>query len=176
MGIACVPPTQFVSYRMSFRGHLPTEGLCTYVMLCWHKCKVYQVELQWRPSWRGAKHYHLVYKNANLQRSATHHGMRASRCIHVYTYTPIHVYMYSRPHEYILKEEDQDIIIRLEGRENEGWCCEPVPFSTNGHAVVSNWLSGNRLRPTYSVCKLPLVVSWAPSDWGTLHLRHALLT
>ena len=20
--------------RMSFRGHLPTEGLCTYVMLC----------------------------------------------------------------------------------------------------------------------------------------------
>ena len=36
------------------------------------------------------------------------------------------------------KEEDQDIIIRLEGRENEGGCCEPVPFSTNGHAVVSN--------------------------------------
>ena len=64
--------------------------------------------------------------------------MRVSRCIHVYTYTPIHVYMYSRPHEYILKEEDQDIIIRLEGRENEGGCCEPVPFSTNGHAVVSN--------------------------------------
>ena len=25
---------QFVSNRMSFRGHLPTEGLCTYVMLC----------------------------------------------------------------------------------------------------------------------------------------------
>ena len=99
-----------------------------------------------------------------------------SRCIHVYTYTPIHVYMYSRPHEYILKEENQDIIKRLEGRENEGWCCEPVPSSTNGHAVVSNWLSGNRLRPTYSVCKLPDVVSWAPSDWGTLHLRHALLT
>ena len=46
--------------------------------------------------------------------------MRASSCIHVYTYTPIHVYMYSRPHEYILKEEGQDIIIRLEGRENEG--------------------------------------------------------
>jgi len=46
--------------------------------------------------------------------------------------------MYSRPHEYILKEEDQDIIIRLEGRENEGGCCEPVPFSTNGHAVVAN--------------------------------------
>ena len=36
------------------------------------------------------------------------------------------------------KEEDQDIIIRLEGRENEGGCCEPVPFSTNGHAVVAN--------------------------------------
>ena len=36
------------------------------------------------------------------------------------------------------KEEDQDSIIRLEGRENEGRCCEPVPFSTNGHAVVSN--------------------------------------
>ena len=63
--------------------------------------------------------------------------MRASSCIHVYTYTTIHVYMYSRPHEYILKEEDQDIIIG--GREgNEGGCCEPVPFSTNGHAVVSN--------------------------------------
>ena len=30
-------------------------------------------------------------------------------------YTPIHVYMYSRPHEYILKEEDQDIIIRWKG-------------------------------------------------------------
>ena len=90
--------------------------------------------------------------------------MRASSCIHVYTYTPIHVYMYSRPHEYILKEEGQDIIIRLEGRENEGWCCEPVPFSTNGHAVVSNWLSGNRLRPTYSVYKQPHVVSWAPSE------------
>ena len=41
--------------------------------------------------------------------------MRVSRCIHVYTYTPIHVYMYSRPHEYILKEEDQDIIIRWKG-------------------------------------------------------------
>ena len=46
--------------------------------------------------------------------------MRALSCIYVYTYTLIHVYMYSRPHEYILKEEDQDIIIRLEGRENEG--------------------------------------------------------
>ena len=34
LGIACVPPTQFGSYRMSFRGHLPTEGLCTYVTLC----------------------------------------------------------------------------------------------------------------------------------------------
>ena len=45
--------------------------------------------------------------------------MRASSCIHVYTYTPIHVYMYSRTHEYILEEEDQDIIIG--GREgNEG--------------------------------------------------------
>ena len=99
-----------------------------------------------------------------------------SRCIHVYTYTPIYVYMYSRPHEYILKEEGQDIIIRLEGRKNEGRCCESVPFSTNGHAVVANWLSGNRLRPTNSVCKLPDVVSWAPSDWGALHLRHALLT
>ena len=41
--------------------------------------------------------------------------MRVSRCIHVYTYTPIHVYMYSRTHEYILKEEDQDIIIRWKG-------------------------------------------------------------
>ena len=41
--------------------------------------------------------------------------MRVSRCIHVYTYTPIHVYMYSRPHEYILKEEDLDIIIRWKG-------------------------------------------------------------
>ena len=49
--------------------------------------------------------------------------MRASSCIHVYTYTPIHVYMYSRTHEYILKEEDynayknemQDIIIRWKG-------------------------------------------------------------
>ena len=65
---------------------------------------------------------------------------------------------------------------KVEGRENEGRCCEPVPFSTNGHAVVANWISGNRLRPTYSVCKLPDVVSWAPSDWGALHLRHALLT
>ena len=27
---------------------------------------------------------------------------------------------------------------KVEGRENEGGCCEPVPFSTNGHAVVSN--------------------------------------
>ena len=27
---------------------------------------------------------------------------------------------------------------KVEGRENEGRCCEPVPFSTNGHAVVSN--------------------------------------
>ena len=43
--------------------------------------------------------------------------MRASSCIHVYTYTPIHVYMYSRPHEYILKEEDKDIIIRGKGGE-----------------------------------------------------------
>ena len=43
--------------------------------------------------------------------------MRVSRCIHVYTYTPIHVYMYSRPHEYILKEEDQNIIIG--GREGK---------------------------------------------------------
>ena len=33
-------------------------------------------------------------------------------------------------------------------------------FPTNGHAVVSNWISGNRLRPTYSVCKIPYVVSW----------------
>ena len=49
--------------------------------------------------------------------------MRASSCIHVYTYTPIYVYMYSRTHEYILKEEDynayknemQDIIIRWKG-------------------------------------------------------------
>ena len=46
---------------------------------------------------------------------ATHHGMRASSCIHVYTYTPIHVYMYSRPHEYILKEEYHYIIIRWKG-------------------------------------------------------------
>ena len=30
------------------------------------------------------------------------------------------------------------IIQYVEGRENEGRCCEPVPFSTNGHAVVSN--------------------------------------
>ena len=37
-----------------------------------------------------------------------------------------------------IKEEDQDIIIRLEGREKEGRCCESVPFSTNGHAVVAN--------------------------------------
>ena len=36
------------------------------------------------------------------------------------------------------KEEDLDIIIRLEGRKNEGRCCESVPFSTNGHAVVAN--------------------------------------
>mgnify|MGYP006944916752 CR=1 FL=1 len=43
--------------------------------------------------------------------------MRVSRCIHVYTYTPIHVYMYSRPHEYILKEEDQSIIKRWKGGE-----------------------------------------------------------
>ena len=41
--------------------------------------------------------------------------MRVSRCIHVYTYTPIYVYMYSRPHEYILKEEDYYIIIRWKG-------------------------------------------------------------
>ena len=33
-------------------------------------------------------------------------------------------------------------------------------FSTNGHAVVSNWISGNRLRPTYSACQIPYVVSW----------------
>ena len=33
-------------------------------------------------------------------------------------------------------------------------------FPTNGHAVVSNWISGNRLRPTYSVCKIPYVASW----------------
>ena len=54
--------------------------------------------------------------------------MRASSCIHVYTYTPIHVYMYSRPHEYILKEEDYNAYKKgkalyynkVEGRENEG--------------------------------------------------------
>jgi hypothetical protein len=36
------------------------------------------------------------------------------------------------------KEEDLDIIIRWKGGKNEGGCCEPVPFSTNGHAVVAN--------------------------------------
>ena len=88
-----------------------------------------------------------------------------SMYIYVFTYTWIH-FRRGIPLYYN----------KVEGRENEGWCCEPVPFSTNGHAVVSNWLSGNRLRPTYSVCKQPDVVSWAPSDWGTMHLRHALLT
>lgn len=57
-------------------------------------------------------------------------------------------------------QNENQYIIKGEREGNEGWCCEPVPFSTNGHAVVSNWISGNRLRPTYSVCKIPYVVSW----------------
>ena len=42
----------------------------------------------------------------------------------------------------------------------KGVAVSQCTFSTNGHAVVSNWISGNRLRPTYSVCKIPYVVSW----------------
>ena len=57
-------------------------------------------------------------------------------------------------------QNENQYIIKGEREGNEGWCCEPVPFSTNGHAVVSNWISGNRLRPTYSVCKIPYVASW----------------
>ena len=94
-------------------------------------------------------------------------------CVHVHTYPCIYVFTSTWIH---FKRGRPVYYNKVEGRENEGWCCEPVPFSTNGHTVVSNWLSGNRLRPTYSVCKLPYVVSWAPSDWGTMHLRHALLT
>ena len=96
----------------------------------------------------------------------------------VYMCTRTHLSMYICIHVHMntFKRGRPGYYNKVEGRENEGWCCEPVPFSTNGHAVVSNWLSGNRLRPTYSVCKQPYVVSWAPSDWGTMHLRHALLT
>ena len=94
-------------------------------------------------------------------------------CVHVHTYPCIYVFTYTWIH---FIRGRPGYYNKVEGRENEGRCCEPVPFSTNGHAVVSNWLSGNRLRPTYSVCKQPYVVSWAPSDWGTMHLRHALLT
>ena len=42
----------------------------------------------------------------------------------------------------------------------KGVAVSQCTFSTNGHAVVSNWISGNRLRPTYSVCKIPYVASW----------------
>ena len=100
-------------------------------------------------------------------------GFKLYSCVHVHTYPCIYVFTSTWIH---FKRGRPGYYNKVEGRENEGWCCEPVPSSTNGHAVVSNWLSGNRLRPTYSVCKIPHVVSWAPSDWGALHLRHALLT
>ena len=57
VGNTCVPLTQFVRYRMSFRDAPSCWVTCFYVMLCWHKWKVSQVELQLHPSWCGEKQY-----------------------------------------------------------------------------------------------------------------------
>ena len=52
-------------------------------------------------------------------------------------------------------------IIKGEREGNEGCCCEPVhlPDEWTCSSVKLNKV-GNRLRPTYSVCKIPYVVSW----------------
>ena len=75
----------------------------------------------------GAKHYHLVYKNANLQRSATHHGMRVKvvfMCTrtHLSMYICIHVHMntFKKGKTECLKEERPLYYNKVEGRENEG--------------------------------------------------------
>ena len=60
--------------------------------------------------------------------------MRASSCIHVYTYTPIHVYMYSRPHEYILKEEDYNV------------------YKKEKHYIIIRWKGGKMKVDAVSQC------------------------
>ena len=51
-------------------------------------------------------------------------------------------------------------IIKGEREGNEGCCCEPVHLPDEWTCSSVKLISGNRLRPTYSACQIPYVVSW----------------
>ena len=90
-----------------------------------------------------------------------------SNCIHVYTYTRINVFTSTWTRWYIKKGQNDNKREKLynynnvwTGMEIKDVAVSQCAFPTNGHAVASNWLSGKRLRPTYSIWKMLNAVSW----------------
>ena len=118
--------------------------------------------------------------------------MRASSCIHVYTYTPIHVYMYLRPHEYILKEEDQDII--KGGREGkwrtmlwasallDEWTCSSgklIKWESLASHLLSLWDTACRFVGTFRLRDFALTSSSADITaksirWNSSSILHGV--
>ena len=83
--------------------------------------------------------------------------------VHINTRTYVFTSTWIHLNNGIIQNDDKmkiNILEKVKGREMKGVAVSQCTFPTNGHAVVSNWISGNRLRPTYSVCKIPYVASW----------------
>ena len=124
MGIACFPPTQFVSYRMSFRGHLPLRDFA--LTSC--SADINAKSIRWNSSsilhGEGRSIIILfikmqIYKGLLL---IMVWGFKVHSCVHVHTYPCIYVFTstwihFIRGRQNAYKEEDQDSIIG--GREGK---------------------------------------------------------
>ena len=64
--------------------------------------------------------------------------VRGFQVVFMCTRTHLSMYICIHVHMNTFKRGIPGYYNKVEGRENEGGCCEPVPFSTNGHAVVAN--------------------------------------